>query len=163
MAAWLGSLSKRLRCSSSPGIVLQPLHYVYFYSEKSLQAPLDSDSLSPCSQSSWAWSGERGVAVSSGGKSQRVEDWGVPGDGETVAGRTGEWAIVGTLDSSTFEEEMRLRYDPASPASGVSQAVPSSPNWTSDQRAEEQTLFFQIGVIEAATSPIKGRPQVRMQ
>lgn len=34
MAAWPLPLTKRLRCSSSPGIVLQPLNYAYFYSEE---------------------------------------------------------------------------------------------------------------------------------
>jgi len=88
--------------------------------------------------------GREGVAVSWGRKSWRVEDWGVPGEGETGAWRTGEWAGMGTLDSSTFagddEAWVGLRLACFCP-SGVSQAVPSSPNYTSGQRAEEKTPF----------------------
>lgn len=84
---------KGLRCSSSPGIVLQSLNSAYFYSGKSPEAPLGSDSLSPCSQSSGLEREREGVAVLSGGKSWRIEDWWVPGDGQpgTWEQVSGQW------------------------------------------------------------------------
>lgn len=109
--------------------------------------------------------GRKGVEVSGGGKSWRVEDWWVPGDGETGAWRTGEWAVMGASDSPTFvgddEAWVGLRLACFCPA-GCILGCPIIPQLHLWPESWGTDTVSQFGVTEAAVSPIKRRPWVRI-
>lgn len=155
MAALPGPLMKGLRCSSSPGIVLQSLNSAYFYSGKSPEAPLGSDSLSPCSQSSglerekgWQfWVVESHGGLRTGGCLEM--DSLAPGNRWVGSGGNSRlfqfcrrwWGLVG-LCLACFCP------------TGVSQALLSSPNSTLPRELGTDPIS-PIAVTVGATSPIK--------